>query len=249
MNLKPFTVIGFYEGSGEIVCLHTEARNATQAFWVVAQSHTDLELVASLNGHLSEGEETITFPGQGLVSAETVLDQPEVYDAGDEVSHDESATLVIASLNEATFTECAGFWSNQYGWTELAEADRFSVKEAVTMALPMSAGRDAGWMTVVEAEALTGGAVPEEEPALCNDQVFAAFQASKVRASGDNPILASNQLSEGYIYDGDCVIGILADGQFHLTIGRDEYMSADLSELEKILFTDWYLPQCFNTAA
>lgn len=73
---------------------------------------------------------------------------------------------------------------------------------------------------------------------------FTEFQASKVRVSGDNRVLEINQLSDGFVYDGDCVIGILSDGQYHLIIGCDEYTSDNLAELEEILFRDWYLRSC-----
>lgn len=52
--------------------------------------------------------------------------------------------FVIFSASEARASDdCAGFWSNEYGWTILDLATRFS---AVTGSRPISVGMDATWM-------------------------------------------------------------------------------------------------------
>src|SRR3954470_17079879 len=44
----------------------------------------------------------------------------------------------------------------------------------------------------------------------------------------------------GYVYDLGCYIEDHADG-FYLIIERSDYISADLAELERILYRDWYV--------
>lgn len=75
---RPFTVIGIYEESGQIVCHHVMAETDMNAFAVVADQQHGLSMVAVLSGHLHEGQE-ISFPGEGTVSSETVLEQPDVF--------------------------------------------------------------------------------------------------------------------------------------------------------------------------
>jgi hypothetical protein len=53
---------------------------------------------------------------------------------------------VIYSPNESAVNDGAGFWSNQYGWTELDSATRFSCYEKQTLDLPVSTGQDARWV-------------------------------------------------------------------------------------------------------
>src|SRR5690606_42158997 len=76
--LQPFTVLGFCEDTGQVLCDHVEAENDLHAFHVAAQQHGHISFVAALPGHLQEGE-GISFPGTGFVDALTVLDQPEVF--------------------------------------------------------------------------------------------------------------------------------------------------------------------------
>lgn len=73
-----YTVIGFYEESGQTVCHHVEAKGAMHAFSVLAQDEPSLTMVAAFPGKLHEGE-TVFFPGEGLVDASTILDQPDVF--------------------------------------------------------------------------------------------------------------------------------------------------------------------------
>ncbi len=76
--LKPYTVIGYYDESGQIFSDHIVARSAMHAFRVVARQRCDAVLVTALDGHIMESE-GVHFPGQGVVCAETVLEQPEVF--------------------------------------------------------------------------------------------------------------------------------------------------------------------------
>ena len=78
---KPFTVIGFHESSGQLSCLHVVATDGLNAFAAAAQpteAKGDFNMVAVMPGHISE-EAGLEFPGEGLVTAETVLEQPDVF--------------------------------------------------------------------------------------------------------------------------------------------------------------------------
>ena len=72
------TVIGYYESTGQIFCHHVTATDAMQAFRACAEDlglDEDALFVAVIPGeHLHEGE-GIDFPGEGVVDAQTVLDQ------------------------------------------------------------------------------------------------------------------------------------------------------------------------------
>lgn len=76
---RPFTVIAFCEETGQSVCDHVMANNGIHAFWVAAQDRPTLTMVVAIPGHLSEGAGDLVFPGQGVVDAATVLEQPEVF--------------------------------------------------------------------------------------------------------------------------------------------------------------------------
>ena len=83
--MKPFTVIGYYESNGQIFVRHVVADYASQSFTAAsvqleedALDPGDVVFVIALEGHLHEGAE-LFFPGEGLVDAATVLDQPEVF--------------------------------------------------------------------------------------------------------------------------------------------------------------------------
>ncbi len=75
---KPFTVIGVVEESGQIVCHHVMAESDLNAFAQAASLDSFLSMVAALPGHISEGQ-GISFPGEGMVCSETVLEQPDVF--------------------------------------------------------------------------------------------------------------------------------------------------------------------------
>lgn len=76
----PFTVLCFDEDNGQINLFHVEAASGMAAFTTVASQdpERDLTFMAALPGHQNEGQ-TITLPGEGLVSASTVLGQPDVF--------------------------------------------------------------------------------------------------------------------------------------------------------------------------
>lgn len=82
---KPFTVIGYFESNGQSVSHHVEANNGIHAFFVLAQKEPCMTMVAALPGHLTEGAGDIVFPGEGVVDAETILEQPEVFGPSKEV--------------------------------------------------------------------------------------------------------------------------------------------------------------------
>ena len=75
-----FTVVGFYESTGQIFCHHVTAPDGLQAFRACAHElelGEDALFVTAVEGPpLNEGED-IHFPGSGVVDAQTVLDQEE----------------------------------------------------------------------------------------------------------------------------------------------------------------------------
>lgn len=76
---NPFTVISFYTESSQIVADHVTAENGMKAFAkVVAQRGCEIEFVVAIAGHLNE-DTGLTFPGDSIVSAVTVEEQPEVF--------------------------------------------------------------------------------------------------------------------------------------------------------------------------
>jgi hypothetical protein len=79
-KLKPFTVITTSVDQG-LQVHHVEAKDSFNAFAVVAHAHpnADKDMVCAMPGHLKEGDETFTLPGEGLVCTETVLKQSDVF--------------------------------------------------------------------------------------------------------------------------------------------------------------------------
>jgi|TARA_R100001039_G_C1848046_1_gene108151 hypothetical protein len=74
----PYTVIAFVEESGVVVAHQVTAENGLSAFAEAALIDPDLTMVVALEGWKEEGV-GLTLPGDGLVDAETVLDQPDVF--------------------------------------------------------------------------------------------------------------------------------------------------------------------------
>lgn len=77
-KLLEFTVIGFSEDNGGIFCEHVEAHDDLSAFQVAAKGNEHITFVAVVPGHQNQGV-GINFPGPGIVDADTVLEQPEVF--------------------------------------------------------------------------------------------------------------------------------------------------------------------------
>lgn len=77
--MNKFTVISFYDESGQIVCDHVTANSGSHAFALVAKQRPGCTLVSAVKGHLTEASEDIAFPGEGVVDAETVMEQPDVF--------------------------------------------------------------------------------------------------------------------------------------------------------------------------
>lgn len=75
---KPFTVIGYEEKTGRICCDHVEANNPFQAFFVSAQKNASLSFISAHRGTLQESFE-FDCPGEGVVDAETILQQEDVF--------------------------------------------------------------------------------------------------------------------------------------------------------------------------
>jgi hypothetical protein len=58
---------------------------------LAAQAKPTLTMVVSMSGHLTEGAGEVIFPGEGVVDAATILEQPEVF--GPDVAGSESSAL------------------------------------------------------------------------------------------------------------------------------------------------------------
>lgn len=78
--MNAYTVIYISPTTGLINLDEVEADNAMAAFTAVAKTFRNepKEFVAVVEGHNLEGE-TLHFPGDSVVSDETVLSQPEVF--------------------------------------------------------------------------------------------------------------------------------------------------------------------------
>lgn len=118
--MKQFTVIGYYQHTGQIFCWHVEAENSMHAFAVAGAEILELNgaevtFTVCIEGKQTEQDDFLTFPGSGLVDSQTVRDQPEVFGesgmkyfevAGyghyDEEPDEESRVLwvKVSSLNE-----------------------------------------------------------------------------------------------------------------------------------------------------
>lgn len=83
--MNKITVLGFIENNGQIVMAHVTADDLQAAFLAAARKHPEATFVASLPGHLHESEGGkvehggIGFPGEGVVDAETILEQDDVF--------------------------------------------------------------------------------------------------------------------------------------------------------------------------
>lgn len=87
--LLDFTVIGFREESGQIWCGHVKALCKSSAFAAAAAEESTMTFVACLIG-LHHEADLLGFPGEGVVDAETILIQPEVFGCSDRASDDDS---------------------------------------------------------------------------------------------------------------------------------------------------------------
>lgn len=76
--MKQFSVIGYYEENGQTFLDHVDATNGRVAMSVCASDRPDSTIVCALEGHVSEGA-GIDFAGEGVVDAETILEQPDVF--------------------------------------------------------------------------------------------------------------------------------------------------------------------------
>lgn len=46
------------------------------------------------------------------------------------------------------------------------------------------------------------------------------------------------------VYDADTYIIVLDDGSFLLILGNEQYVNTDVSKLEEILYSDFYVYEC-----
>lgn len=69
-----YAVIGSYGDTGQIFCHEVKSANAFAAFAVVAKDYETAEFIAAIALPAE-----IEFPGEGVVCAQTVLEQPDVF--------------------------------------------------------------------------------------------------------------------------------------------------------------------------
>lgn len=80
--MDTYTVIGFYEETGQIFVDHVEAKGTSHAFFVAAEDRPEACFVSAQKGALCEGE-GLTLAGDSYVDGETIREQPEVFDVED----------------------------------------------------------------------------------------------------------------------------------------------------------------------
>lgn len=76
--MAKFTVIGFMEDTGQSFADFIDADNGFNAFRKSAEQRPMATFVVALDGHIAEGRGA-TYPGEGVVSAETIMAQPDVF--------------------------------------------------------------------------------------------------------------------------------------------------------------------------
>jgi len=79
-NLVDYTVIGFFESNGQIWCDYVKAASGLHAFAVAAEQNESVTFTVAIRGIHSE-DDSLVFPGTATVDAETVLQQPDVFNA------------------------------------------------------------------------------------------------------------------------------------------------------------------------
>ena len=75
-----FTVVGYYESTGQIFCHRVTAPDGPQAFRACAEDHNmgeDAIFVTAIQGAPLRVAGDLHFPGSAVVDAQTVLDQEE----------------------------------------------------------------------------------------------------------------------------------------------------------------------------
>lgn len=87
MKMKTFTVIGYDEANGAIRSLFVTAKDEQHSFWIAAQENPHLEFVVSIHGRATESN-LLAFPGESVVSSATILEQGDVFNYCEEVTHE-----------------------------------------------------------------------------------------------------------------------------------------------------------------
>lgn len=78
-EVQPFTVIGHNEFDRTLFVEHVDASDGLNAFAVAAARQPEAEFSVAIKGTLTESENVLTFPGEGLVPSGVVLTDPEVF--------------------------------------------------------------------------------------------------------------------------------------------------------------------------
>ena len=76
--LENYSVFGFYEESGQSFLDHVQASNEYDAMRVSAESRPDATYLCAMAGLLRESA-GVAFAGEGVVDAQTILEQSDVF--------------------------------------------------------------------------------------------------------------------------------------------------------------------------
>jgi len=125
--MNKYTVIGFYEETGQIFSHHVEANSSQHAFYVVAKEFPGANFVSALKGYLTEDQDSIEFPGESLVDAETVLSQEHVFSRSEKTSPCTSNVLADFIIQDWRVTEVGDGW---IGPKEHRDAYRFVIEQS-----------------------------------------------------------------------------------------------------------------------
>lgn len=126
--MNKYTVLGYYEESGQTFAHHVVANNASQAFYVVAKEHPDANFITAIQGHHFEGK-TLEFPGESVVSAETVLEQEDIFNLDDTKQMIVSELIADFEIQDWHLVEIGEGWS---GPKEHRDNYRFIIQQSPT---------------------------------------------------------------------------------------------------------------------
>ncbi|MDA8652367.1 hypothetical protein N9L75_07345 [Porticoccaceae bacterium] len=107
------------------VCVELES--ALVASDVVAKEFPDANFVPALKGYLTEGQDSIEFPSESLVDAETVLSQEHVFSRSEKTSPCTSNVLADFIIQDWHVTQVGDGW---IGPKEHRDAYRFVIEQS-----------------------------------------------------------------------------------------------------------------------
>lgn len=90
-----YTVVGYYEKTGRIFTDSIETDGAYRAMYLSAKNRPDATYICSHKGAFQEGE-GLEYAGEGVVDAETILEQSDVFNRADDAADTEPKVEVPA---------------------------------------------------------------------------------------------------------------------------------------------------------